>query len=80
VAAGLTVAGLEGERNWAPTVLTLAWLLLPWGWWSATGEPVDSDAGGEAGAGLRLATCAVLVITVAAALASAGRPAERGKA
>jgi hypothetical protein len=38
---------------------------------------VDSDASGEAGPGLRLATRALLVVTVGATLASLGRLAER---
>ena len=77
LAAGLIVAGLHGRRNWAPMALTVSWLMVAGAWFASTGELVDSDASGEAGPGLRLATRALLVVTVAATLASLGRLAER---
>jgi hypothetical protein len=77
LAAGLIVAGLHGRRNWAPMALTVSWLMVAGAWFASTGELVDGDASGEAGPGLRLATRALLVVTVAATLASLGRLAER---
>jgi len=78
LAAGLTVVGVHGRRNWAPMALTVAWLLVAGAWYASTGELHDSDSGGKAGPGLRLATKALFVVTLAAAFASLGRPAERG--
>jgi len=78
LAAGLTVVGLHGCRNWAPMALTVGWLLVAGAWYASTGELHDSDSGGKAGPGLRLATEALLVVTLAAAFASLGRLAERG--
>jgi hypothetical protein len=78
LAAAVIVAGLYGHRNWAPMALTVAWLLVAGAWYASTGELHDSDSGGKAGPGLRLATEALLVVTLSAAFASLGRLAERG--
>jgi hypothetical protein len=73
VSIALTVTGVRGGRNWAPALVWLPWLLVGWGWFASTGETTDSDAGGASGPGLDAATCALLVATVAVALASLGR-------
>lgn len=78
LAAGLTVLGAWGRRNWAPLGLTVAWLLVAIAWYAASGEPVDFEATGEARPGLRLATWAVLLVTFTTVVASFGRLAERG--
>jgi hypothetical protein len=77
LSALLTVLGSWGRRNWAPVALMGAWLLMAAAWYASTGEFHDSDAGGEGRSGLRLATWALLLVTVATVISSFGRLAER---
>jgi len=72
----LTIRAVWGRRNWTPLGLILAWPILGFGWFASTGESVDSDASGEAGTGLSVATWALLLITIAAVLGSFERLAE----
>jgi hypothetical protein len=74
VTVGLAVVvGTLGRCNWAPALVWLPWLLVGWGWFASTGETTDSDAGGVSGPGLDAVTCALLVATVALALACVAR-------
>jgi hypothetical protein len=80
VACLLVVLAAWGRRNWPPLAFTFLWLLLAVAWWSSTGEPVDSDAGGRALPGLELASWATLAGTVVTVLGSFSRFAERASA
>ena len=79
-AAG-TVAASHYDHNWAPvvlvTLLVVLWPLLGIGYFVATGETVDSDARGEPGFGLSLATLAMVLLTLAAFVGSVTRLAQR---
>jgi len=72
----LTGAG-TGRREWAPLVVCVAWALLLLGWFSSTGETIDSDATGSVGAGLPLGTAALILATLAFLLAARLRTVDR---
>jgi hypothetical protein len=76
-----TVHASQGDYDWAPvvlvTLLVMLWPLLGIGYFVATGETVDSDASGEPGFGLALATLAMALLTLAALVGSLTRLAQR---
>jgi hypothetical protein len=71
----LTVAASWGRRNWAPLGLVVAWLAVGIAWYESSGEVTGTPT--EARFGLRLATWAIVLVTLAAAIGSLGRLAER---
>jgi hypothetical protein len=80
--AALAVAGLaNGGSEWMALALVPAWPLVAMAHFLATGETIDSDATGEAGMGLALATTAMILLTCAAVVAflalAVGRAAKR---
>jgi hypothetical protein len=71
----LTVAASWGRRNWAPLVLAVAWLAVGIAWYESSGEVTGTPT--EARFGLRLATWAIVLVTLASVVGSLGRLAER---
>jgi hypothetical protein len=69
----LVVWGVFGGRNWAPLTLAGAWLLMVAEWLVVAFASVPSM---ERGSGMVLATLAMVVMTVAAAL---GRSASQAR-
>jgi hypothetical protein len=75
VACVLTVAASWGRRNWAPLGLVVAWLAVGTAWFESSGEVTGTPT--EARFGLRLATWAIVLVTLASVVGSLGRLAER---
>jgi hypothetical protein len=76
--AALAVAGLhDGGSQWMALAVVPAWLLVAIAHFLATGETIDSDATGEAGTGLDLATTAMVLLTVACVVAFLAFTVER---
>lgn len=71
----LTIAAIRGRRNWAPVGLVVAWLAVAIAWYESSGEVTGTPT--EARFGLRLATWAMVLVTLAATIGSLGRRAAR---
>jgi hypothetical protein len=59
--AALAVAGVHGRRNWAPSTLVVAWVLLGLSWLTSFGSLESSS---EVHGGLPTATLGVVALTV----------------